>query len=266
MAQRIKNNNITYKISLDSLSNIIDKLKDLTKLDDRVLFKFDNENLLLYSMVGKNNGIHGFKSHILKIKDIFTSIKGEIEGDELKLSLEKAKTFVTSMMVFIRYMKNQGINEDLVFKLTYNEDGFVEKFLIQNKKSKEEYVGGDFSAFRQSVDLEQIEEAMDIDMADYSFILKKEDYEYIKSKTAIEKDNDILYLNIKDNIINIGENRWQHNICDLEYEDTTISFPKKYFKCINFENTSEMKLYVFETNILVKGENTNLLIAIELTL
>lgn len=268
MAKKIKTNTITYKITLDSLLNLINIMKDLTKLDDRVLFKFDNEILLLYSMVGKNHGIHGFKSHILNIKDVFSSIKGEIEGEEeeLKYSLEKAKRFVSSMTVFVKYMKSQNILDDLVFKLYYNEDYYVEKLLIQNSKSKEETIGGDISAFSQSIDVDEIEDAMDIENSDYSFTLKKEDFEYIKSKSTLEKDNDILYLNIKNNVINIGENRWQHNICDIEHEDNTISFPKKYFKCINYDNTDEMKLYVFDMFILVKGENTNLMIAIELTI
>jgi len=267
MAKRITTSNITYKITLDSLANVIDKIKDLTKLDKRVLLKFDNNDLLLYSMVGKNNGIHGFKNHILKIKDIFSSIKGEIEEDNLKYSIEDAKRFVTSIIVFVKYMKSQGIEDELTFKLTYNDDNFVEKLLIQNKKSKEETMGGDPSCFTQAIDIEQINDAMDIDQSEYSFSLKKEDFDYIKSKTIIEKDNDILYLNVKDNKINIGENRWEHNICDIEgVEDTTISFPKRYFKCINYDNTNEMILYVFDTFILVKGDNTNLMIAIELTL
>ena len=42
MAKRITTSNITYKITLDSLANVIDKIKDLTKLDKRVLLKFDN--------------------------------------------------------------------------------------------------------------------------------------------------------------------------------------------------------------------------------
>lgn len=258
-----KTESATYKITLEKLESVIENIKDLTKLDKSIILKFDKNNLLLYSLVGKGMNIHAFKSHTLKIKDVFTS---QIDlKNSIKYKIEDAKKFVTSMMVFIKYMQNQKISDTLEFSLTYQENFIVEKLTIKNKKSKE-ITPGEKPAPNQDIDIDQIQEVMNIDLSSYSFDLSKEDFNYIKSKTVIEKENDILYLNVKDNQVTIGETRWEHNICGIEYEDSIISFPKKYFKCINYDKENVMKIYVTETYLMIIGENTNLLISIELTI
>lgn len=263
--KRIQTKNVTYKITLDQLDKIIKKIKDLTKLDDTVIINFSNTEILLFSVVGKSlDNVHSFKSHILPISEVFDVNKNNLEHD-IRYILNGAKKFVTSISVFIKYMRTQNIDEYLDLKLYYNED-FCEKLLIKNSKSKEETPGGKPNNHTHRLELDDIEDVMDTDMADYSFELNKEDFDYIKSKTVIEKDNDILYLNINNNKLSIGENRWDHNICDIEHDDVTISFPKKYFKCINYDNDDIMKIFVTDTMILVIGKTTNLLISIELTI
>jgi len=264
MAKRIKTESITYKITLDSLANLIEKIKDLTKLDNTIVINFSNTEVLLFSVVGKNlDNVHAFKSHTIPIKEVFAVIKDRLQNN-LKYVLTDGKRFVTSMVVFYKYMKSQKIEDDLDFKLFYNEE-FCERLLIKNSKSKEETPGGKPNIHTHKLELEDIEEVMDTSLADYSFDLSKEDFDYIKSKTVIEKDNDIIYLNINNNKLSIGENRWDHNICEIEQEDTTISFPKKYFKCINYEKDNIMTIYVTDTLLLIVGETTNLLITIELS-
>jgi hypothetical protein len=263
MAKRVKTNSVTYKVSLDQLSTIIEKIKDLTKLDNTIIMNFSNTELLLFSVVGKNlDNVHSFKSHTIPIKDVFAVNKNKLEND-IRYILTDGKRFVTSMSVFVKYMRAQKIEDDLDFKLYFNEE-FCEKLLIKNPKSKEETPGGKPNNHTHRLDVDDIEDVMDTELASYSFELHKDDFNYIKAKLGIE-DNDILYLNINNNKLSIGENRWDHNICDLEYEDVTISFPKKYFKCINYDNEDAMKIYVTETMLLIIGESTNLLITIELT-
>lgn len=270
MAKKIESGTATYKIELDNLEKIIDKIKDLTKLDKSVVLKINGKELLIYSLVGKGVNIHSFKSHLLKVKDYFNgnvTYKNNTSVDDFLIyKIVDAKKFVTSMTVFIKYMRNQGILEPLDFSLTYQDDYNVEKLLIKNKKSKEETPGERPDA-NQNIDVEQIEQVMDTELANFSFSLTKEDFNYIKSKTVIEKENDILYLNITDGQLSIGENRWDHNICEIESdEDNTISFPKRYFKCINFDKETEMKIFVTDTHLLILGEDTNLLISVELTI
>jgi len=70
-------------------------------------------------------------------------------------------------------------------------------------------------------------------------------------------------LNINDKKLSIGETKWKLNICDIEYEDVTLAFPKKYFNTIN---PSDIKIYVFESFILCKYSEYNLMILMETTI
>jgi hypothetical protein len=251
----------TFKISLESLQIIIDKIKDLYKLDNKVTFKFINDKLLLYSLVGDKKHIHAFKSHILNLNQVFLNFKEPITN-EFQYVIEDSKRFVTSITVFIKYMINQNITEPLQFKLNCNEDDFSERLLLKNSKSKEETPGG---RPLNNVNIDDIETAMNIEDSLFSFSLNKEDFDYIKAKTVIET-NDNLYLNIKSNELSLSESRWEHHVCNIEHEDYDISFPKKYFKCINYETEKVMKIYVFETFLLILGDNTNLMIVTELSI
>jgi hypothetical protein len=261
--KRIKTQSITYKISLEELHLLLIKIKDLTKLDNTIIMNFSNTEILLFSIVGKNlDNVHSFKSHKIPINEIFKSNKMELQND-IRYILSDGKRFATSISVFYKYMVTQKIEDDLEFKLFYNEL-FCEKLLIKNSKSKEETPGGKPNNDTHRLNVDDIDDVMDTDISDFSFDLSKEDYIYIKAKLGIEKDNDILYLNINNNKLSIGENRWDHNICEIEQDDMTISFPKKYFKCINYENEENMKIYVTDTMLLVIGDTTNLLITTEL--
>jgi len=263
MAKKISTSTITYKISLDTLELFLSKITDLTKLDNTVVMNFNDTDILLYSVVGKNlDNIHAFKSHVLKTKDIFNT-KDKLDRD-VPFILTDSKRFTASILFFHKYMKAQGIDEELEFKLYYNED-FCEKLLIKNSKSKEETPGGKPNYHTHRLSVEDIDGVMDTTLSDYSFILNQEDFKYIKAKTGIEKDNEVLFLNILDGKLSIGENRWDHNICDIEYDDVTISFPKKYFKCINYDKDENMTIYSTERYLLIVGGNTNLLISIELS-
>lgn len=265
MAKKVLKKTATYKISLDNLEILISKIKDLTKLDKSVFIKIDNQNILIYSLVGKGSNIHAFKSHIQKLKETFSVIKDELK-EEILYKILDAKRFVTSMIVFIRYMRTQEILDDVDFKMTYFDNYIVEKLLIKNKKSKEE-TPGEKSKRDEDIDIEEIDELMNIELTNYSFDLNEEDFRYIKAKTSIEKDNDILYLNIKDDNLSIGETRWEHNICDItNIKDETISFPKKYFKCINYDIDKNMKIYVADRYLLILGDTSNLLISIEFSI
>jgi len=254
MAKRVKTNTVSYKISLKQLKNFIDKIKDLTKLDNTIIMNFSNSEVLLFSVVGKNlDNVHSFKSHTIPITDFFSVNKNHLEQD-IRYILSDGKRFGNSMSMLYKYMKNQKIEDDLDFKLYHNEE-FCERLLIKNTKSKEETPGGKPNPHTHRLDIDDIADVMDTSFADYDFDLIKDDFDYIKSKLTIEKDNDILYLNIDNNKLSIGENRWDHTICDLEHDDVTISFPKKYFKCINYEKEESMKI-----------DTTNLLITIELSI
>ena len=263
MAKRVTTKKATYKISLDKLEELNTKLIDLTKLHKSIFMKFTNNELLLYTLVGKGVNIHSFKSHLQSIKDTFSVVKDELEI-ELLYKILDGKKFANSIKMFIKYMRQQEIFDDVEFKLTYFPNtGICEKLLVKNKKAKEE-TPGEKPLNEEDIDTDQIDDLMDIDLTNYNFDLTEEDFRYIKSKAGIEKDNDVLYMNIKNDKLSIGENRWDLEICETnEIEDDTISFPKKYFNCINYDIDKNMKIYVADNYLFILGETSNLLISVE---
>ena len=265
MAKRISTKKATYKISLDKLEELNEKIIDLTKLNKSIFFKLTNKELLLYSLVGKGVNIHSFKSHTQKINETFSVVKDTL-NIELIYKVLDGKKFSNSLKMFIRYMRAQEIFDDVEFKLTYFPDsGICEKLLIKNKKSKEE-TPGEKPANEEDIDTEQIDALMDIDLTNYNFDLTEIDFKYIKSKSGIEKDNDVLYMNIHNEVLSLGENRWDLEICNVSgLEDNTVSFPKKYFNCINYDIDNNMKIYVADNYLLILGETSNLLISVEFT-
>lgn len=266
---KVNNTELKLAIELNMLEDFVARIKDLTTLDNMVYMKFNNEKILLYCLSGaeKSDAVHAFKNHQLDTKVYF----GDFDNsDDFKFCITNAKTFYNSVSMFIKYMNSQKITDKLSFTFVYNEDYFVERVIIKNKKSQEQVSGGDVSNFRRKVTVEQINELMDKDKALFSFDLSKADYDYIKSKTLLEKDpNDAcmpLYLNVKNNSIFIGETKWEHNVCDfLETPDDIYSFPKKFFKCINFNGADNVIIYVFDGFIMIEGLDSILMIVTEMT-
>lgn len=262
--------NLSYKISMESLSKLMDKIDDLTSLDSTITFKFGKTDLLIYAEVGIDKNISAFKSHNLKIKDFFSKPKNEVEEDVI-LRLSDGKIFYTSITEFLKILKIKNNIEELDFVITFQDDYKGEKITIKHKSGgKEEHISKIITQKETSqINLRtqtQINQVMNTDNVEFSFDLLKEDYDYIKKKSSkIEKENDMIYLNIVEKSLSLGENRWDWKICEIEYEDTNISFPKKYFKCINYDGEKSMKIYVTERYLIILGDSTNLMIATELT-
>ena len=243
-----------FIMSVEQLKNLINKLDDLTDIDEKVIMKFDTDNLLIFTTVSKEKDIHAFKSHILSLKDDF--VECEELKSEVKFIVKDGKKLLKNLDIYLTF------NDHIHFKMMYNEDGFVEKLMMKNDKLKLDVVGSLSQIF--DINIEMIKSTMDIKKSIYSFDLTEEDFIKIKKMSTVEKDNDIYKLMVKDNKVYIGENRWNLLVSDVEQENTHISFPKKYFNTIVFEEKIS-KIYVFETFILYLGKESNLMITIEIS-
>lgn len=248
----------SYKLSmtLDQLKFFAEKIHDLLAIDDEILLKIDKENILLYSIVGEKMSVNAFKSFIYKTEEVFTF---ETELDkEIRYIITNGKKFESSLKNFYDY------GEDLKCELYMNDDTYADNFKFKSSKLKLSFNGGDLRAINTSIDIEKINKTIDKNNIDFKFALDLNSFTKIKKIMAIDLDNDILTLNIIDNVLKIGENNWDLKICDVEHDDLSITFPKKYFKSITFTEET-IDVFVFDTFILIDNQNTNLLIALELT-
>ena len=249
---------LSYKFSMTQkqLTFFLEKVHDLLSIDDEVLLKISNENILLYSIVGEKMNVNAFKSFIFKTSEIFTF------NDEL---LKEIRFIITNGGKFENILKNYSdYSEDISCEFYMNDDTYADNLKLKNSKLKLSVSGGDVRGMNTTIDIEKINATLNKDNIDFKFVLDKNSYAKIKKIGSIDNENDILSLSIMDNNLTIGEGNWNLKICDIEHEDLTITFPKKYFKSITFTE-DEINVYIFDTFLLVDNKNTNLLIALELS-
>ncbi len=250
---------ITYKfnMTIDQMNFFIDKVHDLLSIDNEVLLKINTKNILLYSIVGEKKNVNAFKSFIFKTSEIF-SFDTEI-SNEIRFIITNGTKFENTLKNLLDYQ------EDIKCEFYMNDDTYADNLKLKNSKLRLSVNGGDVRGMNTTIDIEKINSTINKDNIDFKFILDKNSYTKIKKLSGIDNENDILTLTISENIISIGEGiGWNLKICDIEHDDLNITFPKKYFKSITFTEDN-INVYVFDTFLLIDNKNTNLLIALELT-
>lgn len=245
-----------FSMSLAQLTFFLDKVHDLLSIDDEILLKIGNENILLYSIVGEKMNVNAFKSFIYKTSEVFT-FENELEK-EVKFIITNGSKFEGTLKNFLDY------KEDIQCEFFMNDDTYADNFKLKTSKLKLSVNGGDLRAMNTTIDIEKINKTLNKDNMDFKFALDKNSYAKIKKIMSIDTENDILTLNIINDSLEIGENNWNLKISDIEHDDLSITFPKKYFKSITFTE-EEIEVCVFDTFLLIDNKNTNLLIALELT-
>lgn len=249
---------LTYKFSmtLTQLGFFLEKVHDLLSIDNEILLKINNDKILLYSIVGEKMNVNAFKSFVFNTNDVF-SFDNELPN-EVRFIITNGGKFETTLKNFTDY------KEDIKCEFFMNDDTYADNFKMKNSKLKLSINGGDVRGMNTTIDIEKINKTLNKDNIDFKFLLDKNSYAKIKKLMSIDTENDILTLNIIDKALTIGENNWDINISEIDHEDLSITFPKKYFKSISFTE-EEINIYVFDTFLLIDNLNTNLLIALELT-
>lgn len=245
---------ITFKLSLENLNTYISYIRELSLIDNTIIMLINNENLILYSFVGSNlNDIHAFKDVLVNTNNILVHNK-EIE-DKIIFIIKDSKKFVRNLQNFVDF------NEDIKMIISYNNDNYSNYLKISNSKLNIKEISGDPILIGKEITKQDIEHLTNKDQSLFNFTLSEIDYKKIKNLSNIDTINDILYINILDNELFIGENKWELKICNINISPISISFPKKYFKNLRFINNIE--IYVFETYILISDNNSDLMIVLE---
>ena len=245
-----------FSISLTQLNFFLEKVHDLLSIDDEILLKINNDNILLYSIVGEKMNVNAFKSFVFKTNEVFT-FTDELPK-EIRYIISNGSKFETTLRNYLDY------KEDIYCEFFMNDDTYADNFKFKNSKLRLGINGGDVRGMNTTIDIEKINKTLNKDNIDFKFILDKNSYAKIKKIASIDNENDILSLVIHKNRLTIGEGGWDLHICDIEHDNLTLNFPKKYFKSITFTE-EEINVYVFDTFILIDNLNTNLLIALEMT-
>ena len=115
----------------------------------------------------------------------------------------------------------------------------------------------------KDINMDDINHLMDTSNSLFNFKLTNTDYDKVKKMSSIDsKDNDVLIITVEKNNLYIGEIKWKLKVCDnIGREDYTYTFPKRYFNTIS--TTTDIDIYVYDTYILTKYDDYNLLVVLE---
>jgi len=260
-----KSKELGFSISKDNLIKLIDTLKDLSRLDDKVLFKFDKDNTLIYSLVGEGHSVNAFKSFIFKTNEIF-----DIEDfDETIMFIgQSAKGIARSL-----YIMSDFDIDTFKGKIYYDELSgafFSDRIYFRSgNKLRQSFYGDDPRSMNTQISVDKIKEFIKLEDADFSFELSADDFDKIKKLSSPDSEMNIFYMTTyeKDGeyFVSIGETAWELTVNSTDYSTArTLAFPKKYFKTIGMTDGSA-KIYVFDTSLMVSTPESDLLISIEIT-
>ncbi len=243
----------TFEFNRLHLEDIIDALKDLSKIDPMIKIKMDKDDVLFYSKAGKDSTIHALKSFTFPIRDFITAD----EYINIDFIILNGPNFVKNLELFLPK------NAEILGKLTFKEkDKIASMFYITDKKLKFNFVTGDY---RQIKDITKgdIQNKMNPDLANFNFTISDEQFNEIKKLTTLNK-SETISLRVKKGKLEFFDKRWSSHICDLPtVSDEVWSFTNKFLKSITPQ--AEIKIHMFDQFLLFKEANIALMIGLELS-
>ena len=251
-----KLNSFNFSIENTNFESFVKKISELTKLGEMVKIKFDADGqMLMYSVSAKSiqAPIHAFKGYLSDIDSVIKA-KSSVPDTGLNFILLTPKNFVKSVKLF-------G-DETVTGVIKYRPDKKdAHEMVMSSGKLKLNFVGGDPTLIRD-LTRQQIEVLSDADNADFSFSIGKDDLLTIKKLSAASVGNDIVNFYVRDNVLSVGDSKWNLEIGACNQPDTKLTMNKKYFSSI--ENLDTIDVNVYERFIVITTNETLLMISLEL--
>lgn len=250
---------ISLKFIKENFSDFISKLKDLTNIEDVVKLKIENENILMYSMLSNDVSVLALKSYTIKTSDYIENFNKEETCDFIILNASK---FVKNINLF---NVDNPVKLDLITKpLPDNDDILhVRSAQFTNGKLKISCVGGEEHKIRD-ININTLETKLNPSRSKWSFGINKQDFSDVKKLCT--NNNEEKYININvdsEGTVTMSEmGKWEIEIDNIDTKNNNLIFGKKYLSNINAE-LDRINFSVFDTFILVKDNNSNLMLSFE---
>lgn len=245
-------NNFEFIFNRDNFDTILSTINELSKIDEMIKIKLDNEHVLFYSKAGKGSNIHAFKSFIYPVENFITSD----EYITIDFIIINGKNFVENLKLLAN---KEG---DIAGRISYNSgDKVASQLYIGNGKLKFNFVTGDYRQIKD-ITKQEIEMKMDPSLCEFQFTIDKDEFIEIKKLTRLNK-SETVNLKLKKNKLSFYDKRWSNYICDINSPDSTWTFSNKYFKTIT--GIDDITIYMFEQFLLFKEDNITFMIGLELS-
>lgn len=250
-------NKIKFKLNSSSIALFIDKLDDLSKIHDTIKLKIDSEHILMYSMLG-GSVLLAFKNFLINTTDLLDRNDFEYKID---LIIPNAKKFVKNLQ-FLREVNNVSL--DIQYKESPDDDSLylARSFQIISGKFKVNWLGGESYDVRD-IDKVMLSQRLDLKLKKWSFKINSSDFSDIKKLSNINSER-ILNISIQDGTVTVSEkSAWELEIDKVEDDrNSNLILNKRFLNCIN-EKLDGVNIHIFDTFMLIKDENSNLMLSFE---
>jgi len=250
-------NKIKFKVKGDKFSDFINKLDDLTKIDDTIKLKIDNDNILMYSMLG-GNVMLAFKNYLINTREYLDY------GDDLDYSMDviivNAKKFVKNLN-FIK--ESEKITMEITYKESPDDDSIMNARSLQvvGGKLKVNWLAGEHFEMRD-INKVVLKQRLDFKNRKWNFNISKSEFSDVKKLSSINSDR-IININILNGKVILSENAaWELEIDSIDDRNANLMLNKKFLNCIN-DNVDNVEFNIFETFMLVKDDISNLMLSFE---
>jgi hypothetical protein len=250
-------NKIKFKVKGDKFSDFINKLDDLTKIDDTIKLKIDNDNILMYSMLG-GNVMLAFKNYLINTREYLDY------GDDLEYSMDviivNAKKFVKNLN-FIK--ESEKITMEITYKESPDDDSIMNARSVQvvGGKLKVNWLAGEHFEMRD-INKSVLKQRLDFKNRKWNFNISKSEFSDVKKLSSINSDR-IININIIGGKVTLSETAaWELEIDSIDDRNANLMLNKKFLNCIN-DNVDNVEFNIFETFMLVKDDISNLMLSFE---
>lgn len=250
-------NKIKFKIKSDKISDFIDKVSDLTKISDTVKLKIDNDNILMYSMIG-GNVLLAFKNYVVGTRDY-------LEYEDIEYTLDvviaNAGKFVKNM-AFLK--TSDRVTMEIAYKPSSDDENVMNARSIQivGGKLKVNWVGGEQYELRD-ITKDQLAQRLNLKNKKWSFAISKSDFLDVKKLSSINGDRIISMSVISGKVVLSETAAWELEVDQLDVErNANLILNKKFLSCID-DTKDQVEFNIFDNFMLIKGDNTNLMLSFE---
>jgi len=249
---------LKLKIKPDNFSLFVSKIENIAAIDDTVRVKIDNDNILMYSMLGGGNVMLAFKNFLLKTSDFFDIDDFDYTIDMI---IPNAKKFVKNL-AFIRDM------DKIAFDLVYKEDEddellyAIRSFQISSGKFKVNWLGGELYSVR---DIGKASLAQRLNPKDkkWSFNIGNQDFLDVKKLSSINSERIICMDVNKGKVIFSEKSSWELEVDEVDTDrNAALILNKRFLSCIN-DKKENIEFSIFENFMLIKDEESNLMLSFE---
>ena len=250
---------LSIKLNKNRFIDFVAKIQDLSNINDIVKLKIEKENLLMYSMKANDTAVLALKSYSIPTSNYFDDFEEEGMFDFIILNAPK---FIKGLKFFDIDIQ---IKLDIIYKPHYENENTmqVRSACFSNGKLKISTIGGEDDKIRD-LNTELLDTKTDIDNSVWNFQISRQDFNDVKKLCAIDSDDKILTIMIENGRVIAEEmSKWELYIGQIEENvNSKLVFNKKYLSNISNE-LDLIPFYMFETFVLVKERNSNLMLSYE---